>query len=73
MSKSKILTFLSIMTALSEHSEPTKRIKRKPRKQLTEDELAESKGLKKFFYGENYVWALNNKNADRKAKNFGFI
>jgi|GEM_PF-1849935 len=26
-------------------------------------------GLKEFFYGENSVWAINKKNADRKARN----
>jgi hypothetical protein len=30
------------------------------------------KGLNQFFYGEEYVWALNKKNADRKAKSLGF-
>lgn len=24
-------------------------------------------GLKKFVYGDNFVWALNQKNADKKA------
>lgn len=32
-----------------------------------------SKGLKKFYYGDKYVIALNQKNADRKAKNLGLI
>lgn len=27
-----------------------------------------SNGLKQFFYGENCVWAINKKNADKKAK-----
>lgn len=73
MSKSKLLPFLSIMAALIGHSTPEEKIERKPKKKLTEDEIAESKGLKKFFYGKNYVWALNKKNADRKAKNLGFV
>lgn len=40
---------------------------------LTEDELAPSKGLKKFFFGENYVWAINEKNANRKAKKLNYL
>ena len=32
-----------------------------------------SQGLKKFYYGDKYVIALNQKNADRKAKNLGLI
>ena len=31
------------------------------------------KGLKQFFYGEEYIWAINKKNADRKAKSAGYI
>lgn len=31
------------------------------------------KGLSQFFYGENSVWALNKKNADKKAKKQGFF
>lgn len=27
-----------------------------------------ARGLKEFFYGENSVWAINQKNADRKAR-----
>lgn len=30
-------------------------------------------GLKEFFYGENSVWAINQKNADRKARNNNWI
>ena len=73
MSKLKSLAILSTMMVLSGNSPYSECIEKKPKKQLTEDEIAESKGLKKFFYGENYVWALNKKNADRKAKRVGFI
>lgn len=31
------------------------------------------RGLKKFTYGQKTLWALNQKNADRKAKNNGWI
>lgn len=31
------------------------------------------RGLTKFFYGDNFVWAINRKNADRKARNLGLI
>jgi len=30
--------------------------------------LNKAKGLKEFFYGSNSVWAINQKNADRKAR-----
>lgn len=32
-----------------------------------------SNGLSKFYYGDNYVWALNQKTADKKAKAKGYI
>ena len=31
------------------------------------------KGLKEFFYDENSVWAINQKNADKKAKKLGYL
>jgi hypothetical protein len=31
-------------------------------------EMNKANGLKEFFYGENSVWAINQKNADRKAR-----
>lgn len=73
MSKLKSLAILSTMMALSGNSPYLERIEKEPKKQLTDDEIAERKGLKQFFYGENYVWALNQKNADRKARNLGFV
>lgn len=42
---------------------------RKRRIAKAENERAKYNGLKEFFYGENSVWAINQKNADRKARN----
>lgn len=33
----------------------------------------ERKGLSVFNYGENSIWALNKKSADKKAKKKGWI
>jgi hypothetical protein len=41
---------------------------RKRRLVKAEIERAKVNGLKQFFYGENSVWAINKKNADRKAR-----
>ena len=41
---------------------------RKRRIAKAEIERAKANGLKEFFYGENSVWAINQKNADRKAR-----
>lgn len=35
--------------------------------------IKEAKGLHEFIYGDNIVWALNQKNADKKAKRKGYI
>ena len=41
---------------------------RKRRISKAEIERAKANGLKEFFYGENSLYALNQKNADRKAR-----
>lgn len=41
---------------------------RKRRISKAEVEQNKAKGLKEFFYGENSIWALNQKNADKKAR-----
>ena len=41
---------------------------RKRRIAKAEIERVKANGLKEFFYGENSVWALNQKNADKKAR-----
>lgn len=39
----------------------------------TDDQRKEMKGLKRFDYGDNYLYALNKKNADRKAQKKGWV
>jgi len=41
--------------------------------QSNEDNIMESNGLKKFRYQSNYVWAMNQKTADKKAAKKGWI
>ena len=45
----------------------------KPPINIDQDKLNEAKGLKKFYYGLEYVWALNQKSADKKARKKGLI
>lgn len=40
---------------------------RKTRLSKLERERYKAQGLTEFFYGENSLWALNQKSADRKA------
>lgn len=46
-------------------SEPKEEIIKTP--ESKEDKLNKAKGLKKFYFGDQYVWAINEKNAKRKA------
>lgn len=41
---------------------------RKARLAKAEIERYKSQGLTEFFYGENSLWALNKKSADKKAR-----
>ena len=41
---------------------------RKARLAKEERERYKAQGLTEFFYGENSLWALNQKSADRKAR-----
>lgn len=48
----------------------------KPQKQKVKKSLFElntAKGLSEFFYGQDSVWALNQKSADKKAKKNNWI
>lgn len=40
---------------------------------MTEEEKNISNGLKEFTYGNETIWALNKKNADKKASKKGLI
>lgn len=46
---------------------------RKKRIDKAQTKINESKGLTKFDYGSNSLWALNQKSADKKAKKKGWI
>jgi hypothetical protein len=46
---------------------------KKKRFAKSEIEIAKSNGLKQFFFGENSLYALNKKNAEKKAKKKGWI
>lgn len=72
MKKSNMLGMLSLMYAAtaSPHLENTSEFRPKKNKKLKK---IIPKGLKEFFYGENSLYALNQKNADRKARKKGYL
>lgn len=43
------------------------------RKKAAERRINKKQGLTEFKYGDKSVWALNKKNADRKAKAKGYL
>ena len=43
------------------------------KKQIKQVKKIIPKGLTEFFYGEKVIYALNKKNADRKARKQGLI
>jgi hypothetical protein len=52
-----------------EHVEPKEtEEERKKRLAKAEIERYKAQGLTEFFYGENSLWALNQKSADKKAR-----
>ena len=42
-------------------------------KPISEEDKNKRRGLSKFYYGENFVWALNQENADIKASKRGYL
>lgn len=68
MKKSDIATFLAVSAMLGGDTMPT-RVERTPIKRYVPPGHVESKrGLKQFFIDGQEVWAINEKNAIRKAK-----
>lgn len=59
------------------YDEPIKRkeTEEERKKRLSEAEIKTKKanGLKEFFYGENSLFALNQKSADKKARKLNWI
>lgn len=85
MSQKKIYSLLAMYAAMggvssanSLYETPNYKPKSTPEKHekpivIDEDKLNEARGLKKFYYGSEYIWALNQKSADKKAIKKGLI
>lgn len=43
------------------------------KKVINEDTVHELNGLTKYYYGDNYLYALNQNTADKKAKKKGWL
>ena len=71
MKKQNLLGMYAMMAAMSNPEDYVRfeeytKVKRPIKKVIP-------KNHKEFFYGENSVFALNKKNADRKAKRKGYV
>lgn len=77
-------TLMTMLAALAVSTDNSFMKQRKYKEELTDEEKAELKdiaerkrnernGLTEFKYGTESVWALNRKNADRKAKRKGYL
>jgi len=63
----------SISDKINSSFNPESDEERKRRLDNAEIERKKKQGLKQFFYGENSVWALNQKSADKKARKNNWI
>ncbi len=79
---SKLKTMLGVLAAVAASGQ-THRNPHEPYKETEEDKqwrfnnakIAQNinNGLKEFFYGEHSTWAINQKNADKKARKNNWI
>jgi hypothetical protein len=77
------LGMLSVLAAMASMDSPgvsrnylheSKESKSERERRLAKSEIERNKrnGLAEFFYGENSLWALNQKSADKKATKLGY-
>ena len=74
----RMATMFALMSELDVNHgiSPTPEISPEIREELHQkwvEKTQKKKGLTLFYYGENSLWALNQKNADRKARKKGWI
>lgn len=74
MKKLGLLAAMAGIAAMATDTSPMSYYEEKPKNSsMTDEEKAKANGLKKFDYGNNHVFALNKKSADKKAKKLGYI
>ena len=65
--------FDDFMDDMNGISRPVKREPAKPHQNMSEREKAIKNGLTEFHYSSNSLFALNQTNADTKARKLGYI
>ena len=72
--KNTLLAYAMIAASIPDFSQPIpKRRKSVNVNHRDEIDFKKSKGMNQFFYGQNSLWAINQKNADRKAKSLNWL
>lgn len=72
MKKQNMAGMMAMMIAMSDMQQDFNTGETKPKVKKPIKKII-PKGLKEFFYGEKVIYALNKKNADRKALKQGLI
>ena len=75
MKKSNALGMMLMMGAMMEAQDYGMSMDMREDKPKTKKPIKKiiPKGVTEFFYGENKIYALDQKNADRKARNKGYL
>ena len=73
MSKTSSLAAIFAAIAISQPLHSDFDILREPPPKRTKEEINEHHGLKKFYFGDKIIYAINRKNANKKAKKLGLI
>ena len=53
--------------------EPPSKEEIEKKKAIALEERNKKQGINEYFYGQNVIYARNQKNADRKARNKGYL
>lgn len=72
-SKSKALQLMALMSIASAQYETTSKKENSFHKSMNDDEKNIKNDLHNKIYEDHFVWTLNKKNADKKAKKLGYI
>lgn len=70
---SKTLLTITLMSILTPSQESLYKQRESTHKTGTDDEKFLKMGMKKHFYGDDFVWASSKKSAEKKAKKLGYI
>ena len=72
--RNTLLAYAMFAASIPDFSQPTQKRRKSANVNLRDEiDFKKSKGMNQFFYGQNSLWAINQKNADRKAKSLNLL